>query len=51
MQEEAKSISEILEEVKTDICDTRCKYPDAWDEKNGPLCESEECQNCPLNRL
>lgn len=44
---------EVVEDVKTDICQNYCKYPDAWDvEKEGmELCESDICYNCPLNRL
>lgn len=48
-----KSITEILQEVTEDICNNYCKYPDTWDEeKEGcELCESDICNNCPLNRL
>ena len=47
------SITEILEEVKNDICNKYCKWPEEWDEeKEGiELCESDICANCPLNRL
>ena len=47
------SITEILEEVKTEICNKYCKFPEEWDEeKEGcELCESDVCANCPLNRL
>lgn len=47
------SIQEILEDIAIEICDKYCKYPSIWDEeKEGcELCESEICQNCPLNRL
>lgn len=48
-----KSIAEIISEVSDDICNNYCKYPETYDEeKEGvELCESEICQNCPLNRL
>lgn len=49
-----KCVSKVLEEVKTDICNNYCKYPDTWDEeKEGcELSESEVCNSrCPLNRL
>lgn len=48
-----KTISEQIEEIKEDICNKYCKYPDTWDEeKEGcELCESDVCKNCPLNRL
>lgn len=47
------SITEQIEEIKDDICEHYCKYPDIWDtEKEGiELVDSEHCQNCPLNRL
>ena len=47
------SVGEIIEEVKNDICNNYCKYPDTWDEeKEGvELINSEVCDKCPLNRL
>ena len=48
-----KDISQIIEEVKTDICNEYCKYPETWDEdaEGMELSESDICKNCPLNRL
>jgi len=48
-----KNISQIIEEVKTDICNKYCKYPETWDEEaeGMELSESDICKNCPLNRL
>lgn len=48
-----KSVSEIIEEVKEQICNDYCRYPRDWNEEERgiELCESEICQNCPLNRL
>ena len=50
---EKQSIPQLLEEVANSFCDKYCKWPEQWDEeKEGcELCESEICQNCPLNRL
>ena len=50
LQEEA---ARIIEEVKVEMCDKYCKYPNLWDaEKEGKeLYESEFCEKCPLNRL
>lgn len=50
---ENKPISILLSEIADEICDKYCKYPDTWDEEaeGVQLCESEICQNCPLNRL
>ena len=52
---QGKSLTEIaeemLEDIKAEICDTRCKWPEKWDKSQGELCESEHCTNCPLNKL
>lgn len=51
--EKPKSLSEQLEDIKDDICQNYCKYPDSWDEDvmGCELVDSKYCQNCPLNRL
>ena len=51
--DKTKTIPEQIEEIKDDICNDYCKYPDIWDEdKEGcELAESDHCRNCPLNRL
>lgn len=51
MGEAKRSIIEIIEEVKEDICDKYCKYPsmytpDEWEDKIDEL-----CGECPLSRL
>lgn len=53
VREKAASVSEIIEEVKTQICSFYCKYPYEWDEeKEGlDLCDSPYCRSCPLGRL
>lgn len=50
---ETKTITAQIEEIKDDICNHYCKWPDIWDEeKEGcELSESDHCRNCPLNRL
>lgn len=50
---EQMSITEIIEDVKADICNNYCKYPHIFDEESEgcELCESDICQNCPLVRL
>lgn len=47
------SVSEIIDEVKDDVCEKLCKYQAEWDEeKEGvDLTDSEFCRNCPLDRL
>ena len=53
IMERQKSISEILEEVKEQMCDDYCRYPRDWDEEGEgmELIYSDICTNCPLNRL
>lgn len=45
------TVTEEIEEIKEKMCNKYCHYPYIWDEKDGELWESEQCQNCPLNRL
>ena len=54
---ENQSVTEILEHVKTKICDTYCKYPEQceaehkdYDEAYNVLLE-KYCEGCPLNLL
>lgn len=48
-----KSISEQFEDIKQEMCEKYCKYPDTWDEEaeNMELAESDICLKCPLSRL
>jgi hypothetical protein len=48
-----KTITQEFEEIKEQICDKYCKYPESWDvEEHGcELYDSDICINCPLNRL
>ena len=48
-----KTVTGIIEEVKLRMCDDYCRYPREWDdeEQGMELCESEICENCPLNKL
>lgn len=51
-----KSVTDVLEEVKEDICDNYCKYVEEYgginftDEQLERLM-AERCDTCPLNRL
>lgn len=53
-EEKAKTVSQIIEEVKMEICDNYCRYStiyntdneDEYDEMIG-----KRCSNCPLDRL
>jgi hypothetical protein len=46
-QQDKQTISEIVEEVKTEICDNYCKYPDVLPED----VLWSNCEKCPLGRL
>jgi hypothetical protein len=52
-EKQPERISAILEQIAIEICESRCKYPDLWDEEamGMELCESEVCAHCPLNRF
>lgn len=44
-----KTALEIIEEVKSDICDKYCKYPEQYDNNDEML--RDVCEACALNRL
>ena len=46
-----KSVTDIIEEVRDEMCTHYCKWPEKWDSSQGEICDSEMCNNCPLNRL
>lgn len=51
--DERKTICDMFEDIKEEMCDKYCKFPEKFD------CDDEEqyeafneiCANCPLNRL
>ena len=46
------TISDIVEEVKIEICEEYYKYPHEWDEETeGLTLEDGKCATCPLGRL
>ena len=49
------SITEIIEEIKTAMCNDYCRFPREreWveEEEGQELCENDVCAACPLNRL
>ena len=45
------SITEILEKVKSDMCDKYCKYPDIVKNQEELYDQDGPCNRCPLNRL
>ena len=49
---EEKTVTQIIDEVRTEICNGYCKFMDAILEEeiyDGVL--NSRCSNCPLNRL
>jgi hypothetical protein len=53
MQKETKTLIEIVEQVKAEMCDRFCKWPDQYkcDESAYDRMIDEKCEHCPLNRL
>lgn len=41
--EKSKTVTDILEEIKQEMCDEYCKYP--------TLVDDSPCMKCPLTRL
>ena len=54
MENKEKTVSQIIEEVKTEICDKYCRYPTMYDmddeDQYNEMIE-KVCSNCPLDRL
>ena len=52
MKEKQKTVSEIIDDVKSEICDRYCKHFDRGaDELEYEVMLHEYCEECPLNRL
>jgi hypothetical protein len=53
--EKPKSISEQVEEIKAEICDKYCKYPDypipSGNDEDWLCVDGGPCEHCPLNKL
>lgn len=62
-REQKRSISELLDEVASAVCDGLCKWPDQYRTPEGKNCiqgitdqkaeqlNSDHCKDCPVNRL
>ncbi len=50
---EPKTVTSVLEGIANEICDSYCKWPEMYGEKNEDLdgLYKEHCDNCPLSRL
>ena len=56
MDQKQKTVSDIIEEVRSDICDNYCKYSDInytreYSDAEYDKMMREQCDSCPLNRL
>lgn len=49
VKEHKKTITEIFEEIKSNICDNYCKYPSEITDHDEMI--ETKCRECPLNRL
>lgn len=46
---DGKTITQILEEVKEEVCTNICRYPFEYEDFERML--AEKCEDCPLDRL
>ena len=44
-----KTVAEIIEEVKEQMCDDYCRYP--REQSEAEMAINDICENCPMNRL
>lgn len=49
-EKKIQTIPEIIEEVKCEICDKYCKYPDLFTAEEEDVLNAT-CEDCPLGRL
>ena len=50
-KKEHKTVTDILEEVKQEMCDRYCKYPTLVNDREELFAEDGPCMKCPLTRL
>lgn len=48
---EEKSITEIIEEVRYQMCDRYCKFPEQYTPEEWEEVFEDICKDCPLDRL
>lgn len=49
--EKSKTVTDILEEVKQEMCDGYCKYPTIVNDREDLFAKDGPCMECPLNKL
>ena len=50
-QEKSKTATDVLEEVKQEMCDDYCKYPTIVNDREDLFADDSPCMECPLNKL
>lgn len=50
-REKSKTVTDILEEVKQEMCDDYCKYPTIVNDREDLFADDSPCIECPLNKL
>lgn len=50
-KKETKTVKDILEEVKQEMCDGYCKYPTIVSDREDLFAKDGPCMKCPLNKL
>lgn len=49
--EKSKTVTDILEEVKQEMCDGYCKYQTIVNDREELFAKDGPCMECPLNKL
>ncbi|MDD6666708.1 MAG: hypothetical protein PUE58_01865 [Lachnospiraceae bacterium] len=50
-ESQARTVTEIIDNVKTEICDSYCKYADGVTKEDQDSMLEKHCKSCPLNKL
>lgn len=49
--EKSKTVTDVLEEVKQEMCDDYCKYPTIVNDREDLFADDSPYMECPLNKL
>ncbi len=49
--EKSKTVTDILEEIKQEMCDGYCKHPTIVNDREDLFAKDGPCTKCPLNKL
>ena len=50
-ESQARTVTEIIDDVKDEICDSYCKYADGVTKEGYDQMLKKHCENCPRNKL